>query len=244
MSINSLQAVNILKENGIKTFGVPLQEYSENYFKNKVQPIFKRLIQQQPLDPDDVREQMSQRNTLRNRAEMEVRYQAHKDNLADMFAKGVKLVTASTHADCSERCRQWQGKTYSLDGTSGVTDDGRSYQPIENAINVPYITKAGKVYMNGLLGFNCRHYVEPYEKNVKFPKVSEALERQEYEITEKQRYMEKQIRNWKTKALYFKGVDKKGYKEAKDKVNFWNKTYIELSKENNRAYYQSRTLIA
>ena len=243
MSINSLQAVNILQENGIKTFGVPLQTFSEDYLKNKVQPIFDNLIKQQPLDPDDIRENISQRNTLRNRAEMEVRYQANKDNLSDLISKGIKLVTASTHADCSERCAKWQGKVYSLDGTSGVTDDGRSYQPIENAINVPYVTKAGKVYMNGLLGFNCRHYVEQYRKGVRFPKVSEALERKEYEITKKQRYMEKQIRDWKTRAIYFKGVDQKAYKEAKSKANDWYEKYMQFSRENNRAYYPVRTKI-
>ncbi len=243
MSINSLQAVNILQENGIKTFGVPLQTFSEDYLKNKVQPIFDNLIKQQPLDPDDIRENISQRNTLRSRAEMEVRYQANKDNLSDLISKGIKLVTASTHADCSERCAKWQGKVYSLDGTSGVTDDGRSYQPIENAINVPYVTKAGKVYMNGLLGFNCRHYVEQYRKGVRFPKVSEALERKEYEITKKQRYMEKQIRDWKTRAIYFKGVDKKAYKEAQNKVSDLYDKYMQFSRENNRAYYPVRTKI-
>ncbi len=242
-SINSLQAVNILQNNGIKTFGVPLQEYSENYFKNKVKPIYENLIKQQPLDPDDVRDNIKQRNTLRNRAEMEVRYQGNKDSLADFIAKGVELVVASSHADCSERCREWQGKVYSLDGTSGITDDGRPYQPIENAINVPYITKAGKVYMNGLLGFNCRHYIVAYKTGVRFPKVSEALERKEYEITEKQRYMEKQIRNLKTEAIYFKGVDNKAYKEAKSKANDWYEKYMQFSKENNRAYYPARTKI-
>ena len=241
--MQTLQAVNILNSKGIKLYGVALQEYTDNYFKIKVEPIFNNLISQQPLDPDDIREQISQRNTLRNRAEMEVRYQSHEDNINDLKGKGVKLVIASSHADCSDRCRKWQDRVYSLDGTYGTTSDGRKYVPLEEATDIFYTTKAGKTYKNGLLGFNCRHFLIPYEKGYRFPKVSVAVERNEYEITEKQRYMEKQIRNWRTKAVYYKGVDKNAYKNAKAKVNDWYDKYMAFSKEHERAYYPARTKI-
>lgn len=132
-------------------YGTALKKFSEDYMRKNVRPALDRLAKQFTLDPDDV----SRRNSLRNRAEMEVRYNGHLEQIDDLRAAGYKLVIASTHADCSERCRPWQGRVYSLDGTSGITDDGRSYQPLENATDVWYTTKAGKRYKNGLLGFNC-----------------------------------------------------------------------------------------
>lgn len=136
---------------GIVTLGVPLKKYAEDYLRENVRPALDRLCREQARDPDDV----SGRNTLRNRAEMEVRYQGHLDNIQRLRDGGARLVVASVHSDCSERCRPWQGRVYSLDGTSGTTDDGRKYVPLETATDVWYITKAGKRYKNGLLGFNC-----------------------------------------------------------------------------------------
>lgn len=90
--------------------------------------------------------------TLRASAEMHVRYEAQRNSIADMRRAGVKLAWASTHRDCSPRCAPWQGKLYSLDGTSGTTEEGYPYQPLENATNI--LTKNGK-WFNGLFGFNC-----------------------------------------------------------------------------------------
>lgn len=81
---------------------------------------------------------------------------------SDFKSNGVKLVIASAHADCSGRCSKWQGKVYSLDGSYGTTEDGREYQPLENATDVYYTTKAGRTYKNGLLGFNCRHKLHEF----------------------------------------------------------------------------------
>lgn len=135
----------------VNIYGVPNKEFMKKYINEEVRPVFKRLAEQYPKDPGDI----SGRNSLRNRAEMEVRYQRHLDSIEELRAAGHKLVIASTHADCSERCAPFQGRVYSLDGTSGTTDDGRPYVPLEVATNVPYTTRAGVTYMNGLLGFNC-----------------------------------------------------------------------------------------
>lgn len=205
--------------------------------ERNVKPALDRLAAQQARDPDDV----SGRNTLRNRAEMEVRYQAHQDEISGFKARGVNLVICSTHADCSARCAPWQGRVYSLDGTYGTTDDGRRYEPLENATDILYTTKAGKTYKNGLLGFNCRHYLVPYKSGYRFPKPNVVEERREYEITQEQRRLEANVRRWRTKAVELKGQDPKGYSEARKKAVEWNQAYIEFSKLNNRAYYPSRT---
>ena len=219
--------------------GVPSQTYMRDYVNKKVKPIIDELAKQTALDTDDV----TGRNSLRNRAEMEVRYAKHLEDIADLKARGVRLVIASVHADCSKRCSPWQGKVYSLDGSYGRTDDGRSFQPLEIATDVYYTTKVGKVYKNGLLGFNCRHYLVPYEKGYRFPKPNAKEERKQREITERQRELERTVRAWEARAIEAKGVDGKGYKEALEKAKVWRSKYIAFSRENGRAYYPSRLQI-
>lgn len=133
--------------------GVPLQRFYGEIWKEKIKPTLSKIAAEKALDPNDY----TGRNSLRNLAEMEVRYQGHKDEIEELKASGEKLVLCSTHADCSERCAPYQGRLYSLDGTSGEID-GIKYVPLEYATNNPrdrYTTKAGRTYQNGLLGFNC-----------------------------------------------------------------------------------------
>lgn len=131
--------------------GIPMQRYAKDYAEKVVKPALDRLAEAKALDPDDY----SGRNSLRNLAEMQVRYEGHLEEIAELKAGGQKLVVCSVHADCSDRCATWQGRVYSLDGTSGRTDDGREFIPLETATDIYYTTKAGKTYKNGLLGFNC-----------------------------------------------------------------------------------------
>lgn len=222
-----------------RQLGAPLQRFSKQYMRENVTPALNRLAEQQAKDPDDV----SGRNTLRNRAEMEVRYNAHLEQLEEFRKQGVNLVICSTHADCSERCASWQGRVYSLDGTSGTTDDGRKYQPLENATDIPYTTDAGKTYKNGLLGFNCRHFLVPYKSGYRFPKPNAEEERREYAITQEQRRLETAVRKWRTKAVECKNTDRDKYLEARRQAIAANKEYISFSKQHNRAYYPSRTAI-
>lgn len=145
---------DLLKKN--RNMPVPRGLQPDHYVKTVIErmdAVFNELVKQAALDPEDV----SGRNSLRNKAEMEVRYQRHKDELADMKAKG-GLWICSVHADCSDRCAPYQGRVYSMDGTSGRTEDGREYVPLEYATQNPrdrYTTKAGRTYQNGLFGFNC-----------------------------------------------------------------------------------------
>lgn len=222
-----------------RQLGSPLQKFSERYMRDNVKPALDRLAAQQARDPGDV----SGRNTLRNRAEMEVRYRAHLESIEGMKQQGVRLVICSTHADCSERCKPWQGRVYSLDGTSGTTDDGRRFVPLETATDIYYTTKAGKQWKNGLLGFNCRHFLVPYKTGYRFPKPNAAAERKEYAITVKQRELERNVRYWRTVAIENKNLDRDKYLDARRKAIAWNREYIAFSKQNNRAYYPSRTKI-
>ena len=234
------QARQTLAEQGFdasRLSGVPLQKFSQEYMRDNVKPALDRLAKQQARDPGDA----SGRNTLRNRAEMEVRYNDHMERIAEFKQQGVSLVICSTHADCSDRCRPWQGRVYSLNGTSGTTDDGRRFVPLETATDIYYTTKAGKTYKNGLLGFNCRHFLVPYKSGYRFPKPIAAEERREYNITQTQRRMEADVRKWRTVAVENKDIDQKRYLDARRKAIAANKAYIAYSKQHNRAYYPSRT---
>lgn len=221
----------------VLNYGTALHTYHETYIKKYVRPTLERMAKEEALDPDSEK-YLGQRSTLRNRAEREVRWQGHVDEIESFRAKGVKLVIVSAHANCSARCSPWQGRVYSLDGTYGKTDDGREYEPLENATKIP--TKNGRWY-NGLLGFNCRHYLVEYKSGFEFPTVSLATVGREYAIDQKQRYYERQVRRWRAEAEMQKNTGDPRYRVAERKAREWNDKYIQFSKSHKRAYYPSRT---
>lgn len=219
--------------------GVPLQRFYNDVWNTKVKPTLDRLVNSVALDPND----LTGRNSLRNLAEMEVRYNDHLDNIAELKKKGTKIVVCSAHEDCSERCYPWQKQRFfSLDGTYG-TIDGHKYIPLEVATDIWYTTKAGRRYKNGLLGFNCRHKLYAYNKQVLPPTVSKDTRAREYEITKKQRELERAVRKEKIKAEMLKGIDQKGYIKAKTKAKVLYEKYKNFSHSNDRAFYPMRTKI-
>lgn len=222
-------------------FGLPLREWSKTYMK-EVEKTLDTMVQTQAKDPNDPTE----RNSLRNKAEMLVRYESHIDEINDFKAKGTKLVVCSVHADCSDRCKDYQGKIYSLDGTSGETNDGRKYVPLEYATQNPkdrYTTKQGITYQNGLFGFNCRHKLFEYKENMVIPSVSEKRRKQEDKITKRQRELEREVIYWREQALILKGIDNDGYKHAKQMAKQSMQEYEDFCIKHNRPYYIDRTKI-
>ncbi len=217
--------------------GVPLQQYYKSVWEDKVLPTIKRIMEEVALDPNDY----TGRNSLRNLAEMEVRYQDHQDTIEGLKERGVKLVIASSHADCSDRCAEWQGRIYSLDGTSGEID-GKKYVPLEVATDHYYTTKAGRTYKNGLLGFNCRHTLTEYVGQIP-PTISKKKREKEYAITQEQRRLERAVRRAKVKAMTTKGIDKQAYQKAQAQAKELYKQYVDFSMKNNRAFYPMRVAI-
>lgn len=218
--------------------GLPLQEFHKTYIR-RVSKALDGLAEARALDPND----FTGRNSLRNLAEMQVRYERHLDEIVELKASGNRLVVCSVHADCSERCKPFQGRVYSLDGTSGTTADGRKYMPLEVATDIYYTTKAGRTYKNGLLGFNCRHRLLPYRAGMLVPKVSSDEQKREYEITKTQREMERSIVKLRETSLLNKDVDENKYREYKQKVARLYENYKAYSRRNGRAYYPDRVKI-
>lgn len=218
--------------------GLPLQEFQKTYI-DRVSRALSGLAEEKALDPNDV----TGRNSLRNLAEMQVRYERHLQEIADLKNSGTRLVVCSVHADCSDRCVPWQGRVYSLDGTSGTTEDGRKFIPLETATDIYYTTKAGRTYKNGLLGFNCRHKLLPYKANMVIPFVSETERKKEDAITKRQRALERAVIGYREEALMYKGNNAEKYREARRNAVEIYDEYKRFSKKNGRAYYPDRVKI-
>lgn len=218
--------------------GIPRQEFMKTYM-GRVRAALDGVAQANARDPND----LTGRNSLRNLAEMQVRYEANQKSIEDLREKGVQLVVASSHADCSPRCAPWQGRVYSLDGTSGTTEDGRKYVPLEEATDVYYTTKAGRTYKNGLLGFNCRHFLTPYEAGMGIPHVTAEQRKEQYAITQTQRRMERAVIEAREKALANKGTDEALYKKWRKIAIGRNKAYRQYSEAHGRAFYPDRVKI-
>lgn len=210
----------------------PKNVFSEEYVK-RVKEVYNELAKAEPMYDTNI--------SLRNIAEMTVRYDNTMKQIQGFISRGVNLVVGSQHANCSKRCEKWQGGHYTLDNTYQVVD-GIEFQPLSNATDQYYTTKKGKTYKNGYLtGYNCRHYLMGYKKGMRQVSVSADVVEKQREIDHKMRYMERQIRQWKDMALMHKGVDRELYLKARQKAINYNKKYIEFAKSNKRAYYPSRT---
>ena len=260
--INLLSSKGInAPEKAIKTFSnlprvpdyvynraTPNMTYDYEYEKKVIERVNKIL-------DTHAKEDYSERYSIRASAERQVRYEWQQEQLQKLYESGNDLVWINTHANCSERCQEWQGKLYSISGKSG-TIDGISYQPLSNATDRYETTKSGKTYINGTLtGFNCRHTTTPYKKGNKPNHIpSDVIERQRT-IESRQRELERKIRQYESRALGWRANSKtaltkeekalaiKSYKHNHELVKKWQNEYINFSKENNVPFYPSRLKI-
>ena len=176
---------------------------------------------------------------LRNRAEMAIRYEYNIQDLNNFANKGVKLVWTSSHPNCSPRCSHYQGRLWSLDGTTGIKN-GIRYRPIQEALAGPLGDG------NGIIsGYNCRHTLSEYNDGSTAPQAfSKAEINKEYAIDKKQRAYENSIRQMKTEERLLRDM---GYeKDASFLRKKWRvaqANYQAYSLQNGRAYYPYRYII-
>lgn len=174
--------------------------------------------------------------SLRNRAESLVRYEANLEDIKTLKDSNVKLMWISSHPNCSKRCEPWQGRLYSLDGSSGVVD-GIKYTPLAEAI-------AGTMGNgNGILnGYNCRHRGVEYTRGsrgpVEYSKQEIALERS---IDQRQRSYENRIRNLKSEEQLYRASNfVKDAQRVRARWRLLTQRYQEFSQKNGRAFYRWR----
>lgn len=110
----------------------------------------------------------------------------------------------SEHIRCRPEHFDWQGTIIKREDLVKVTDYGS---------------------ITGLAGINCAHYFEPYfgdARGDELKKISKDEATYQYELSQKQRYLERGVRKWKRKAEMFKAnEDIVGFEKSKGKVKEW-----------------------
>ena len=215
--------------------GVANQEYGKIYME-RVKKALDGLIESEAKYDTHV--------SLRNIAEMTVRYEKTIKSLEEMKARGINLIVTSRHENCSKRCEKWQGGHYTLDNTYQEVD-GIQFIPLKVATDQYVTTKSGKTYKNGhLTGYNCRHYAIPYRKGYEPPMVDKATVERQRKIDQRMRELERLIRHWKEKVKMYENTNfTKEHKNAILKVRYWKKQYEMFCKANRRAIEPSRIQI-
>ena len=193
------------------------------------------------------------RISLRNKAEMEVRYQ---DMLSDLEAlKEDKFVIVSQHKDASLRCACWQGLIYlkDTDGTDISLKNWHEWNNIKNHITPKPIGTLpnGQPYYSlkdamehGLFSYNCRHRFIKYEAGTKVPPQYHYDPNKESEaslIDKKMRQMEEEIRKAKERQNLALTPEERKKWQAKSKA--LQKKYDEFAKAHNRVRNDWRTSI-
>lgn len=204
--------------------------------------------------------------SIRNKAEMTVRYEAMKEELKELCDAGEQYVIVSQHKDASKRCSPLQGLLYKLDvdpsqdvkcvlsskelGTRRPkqigTVDGNPYYSLKEAMSY------------GLFSYNCRHRFIKYIPGSKVTpqyKYDEKAAEQKREIDKNMREMERQIRmlkerqmlslDPKERALFYKSskmLQKRYIKYAQAKgrvVNLWRCRISLSEREYNKQIYRT-----
>lgn len=181
---------------------------------------------------------------LRNIAEMETRLQHQHEMINTLREQGTRLVWIEPHANCSRRCEKYQGKLYSLDGTSGVID-GEPFLPLRTATDNPadfYTTKNGITYHNGCItGFNCRHRLIPYQKGNKPITIPAKIIRRQRILEEEQRGIERSIRRARETTKLLAGIGAgKAYTAALRRQVELREEYEAFSRKHHIPFYRER----
>ena len=171
-------------------------------------------------------------------AEMALRTANHRAYLMGEGKKrqemGLSLVVVSAHATACELCVPWQGLILIDDVYSGGKKEDGPYPLLSEAME------------KGFLHPNCRHNLSTYFPGIttlpKVPDEEKALENYKYE--QQQRYIERQIREYK--RLAEGSIDKENQKKYKKKVKEWQARQREHLEENpqlRRAYNREQNKI-
>lgn len=182
------------------------------------------------------------RITIWQKAELDIRHQAQLEMLEDMRNQGVRYAWTSSHPDCSERCERWQGKLFDISSDSDRflmgTLDGIEVYSLKKVMS----QKDRYGYENNIInGFNCRHYLIPYEKGITpvTDYSKEEVERERMNNSELRSY-ERRIRLLKHKAGLMAQVDPKESKRLMAEARKLTKEYKEFAERNGYAWFPYR----
>lgn len=121
----------------------------------------------------------------------------------------------SEHIRCRPDHFDWQGTIIKKEDLVAVTDYGS---------------------ITGLAGINCAHYFEPYFGDARgndLKKISKKEATEQYNLSQKQRYLERGVRRWKRKTEMFKAIeDVEAYKKSYKKTREWQSRIREFTEVN------------
>ncbi len=153
---------------------------------------------------------MSMRNTARQTAE-NVQTARCKD-------AGVNLIQIDSHSGARPKCARDQGKIFSLDNTSGETEDLYGKK-------IKYYPWNSSSYgqPDGILGINCGHHKHPFIPGVDIQRYfpTEDLDANDrlYKETQKQRALERAVKKQKRECVLYDTVgDKEAFEKAAVKL--------------------------
>ncbi|MFG2900969.1 phage minor capsid protein [Streptomyces zaomyceticus] len=152
--------------------------------------------------------------------------EAHTDRLG---AAGVDLVIVSQSPEECERCRPWERKILTRTGPPGARD-----VQVEDAlrdgemVTVHVAGSLPEARAAGLLHPNCRHSVSAYLPGVSRIPASQPS-RGTYEDTQRQRYLERKIREWR--RLEAAAMDDRRRAETRARVRAYQARVRELVAE-------------
>lgn len=137
---------------------------------------------------------------------------------------GINIVKTSSHGGARPSHQEWQGKLFYL------------HTPVKGLQNFKKATGYGRV--DGLGGANCRHSfyeVTDYEYKNNLADTEEFDKNRnddQYELEQKQRYYERQIRSWKKRKNILDECGVDSTKEAK-KIREWQDKRSQFIKDSN-----------
>lgn len=155
--------------------------------------------------------------------------QAQRERAAEY---GVDTFQITSHSGARPLCAPYQGKFYSWDGSSGILHDlyGKEY-PYESIRNTSYGQPAG------IFGINCGHdpvtFVDGYNIPRYEPTTDPEQNAKEYKESQKQRQLERNVRQAKLEAIAQDASgNKEAFKVAAEKVRKANADYKAYCKDN------------
>lgn len=163
--------------------------------------------------------------------------------LARMDEMGVDLILVSSHLGARPEHYVWQGKVYSRTGGGKYPD---------------FVETTGYGSVTGLCGANCRHNFSPYFEGMKnpFKEFDSEENKKQYELEQRQRTLERRIRETKRQTMGWKtaldgendpvkkaALEKK-YQQKAALLQMQNKAYNDFCKETGQKKRSDRIAIA
>lgn len=175
--------------------------------------------------------------SLRNLAELEVRYQERQKTLGALVDNGINYCICSQHNNASARCQNLQGLIYKIDCDENYTEKkpillGKNHlKPIGHIDGKPYYSLKEAI-SHGLLGYNCRHRLIQYKKGMETPKpIPDREITKERNIEMQQRELERKVRYCKKKQALAQNPAER--KKWVNQSKLWQKKYDDFCRQHN-----------